>query len=69
VFFENQIIRKLFNFYIHILSYHKNIINEYLILSITELSLMLNTKLFQNIQNILWGLSIVKEHKILKMNH
>ena len=30
---------------------------------------MLNTKLFQNIQNILWELSIVKEHKILKMNH
>ena len=27
---------------------------------------MLNTKLFQNIQNILWGLIIVKEHKILK---
>jgi hypothetical protein len=30
---------------------------------------MFKTKLFQNIQNILWELSIVKEHKILKMNH
>jgi hypothetical protein len=30
---------------------------------------MLNTKLFQNIQNILWKLKIVKQHKILKMNH
>ena len=27
---------------------------------------MLNTKLFQNIQNILWELSVVKEHKIQK---
>jgi hypothetical protein len=27
------------------------------------------TKLSQNIQNGLWELSIVKEHKILKMNH
>ena len=36
-YFENQIIHKnLFNFYIHILSYPKNIINEHLILSITE---------------------------------
>jgi hypothetical protein len=36
-YFENQIIHKnLFNFYIHILSYPKSIINEYLILSITE---------------------------------
>ena len=34
-YFENQIIH-LLNFYIHILSYPKNIINEYLILSITE---------------------------------
>jgi hypothetical protein len=30
---------------------------------------MLNTKLFQNIQNILGELSIVKEHEILKMDH
>jgi hypothetical protein len=30
---------------------------------------MFRTKLFQTIQNILWGLSIVKEYKILKMNH
>jgi hypothetical protein len=29
---------------------------------------MLNTKLFQNTQNILWELSIVKEHRIFKMN-
>jgi hypothetical protein len=28
---------------------------------------MLNSKLFQNIQNVLGELSIVKEHKILKM--
>ena len=36
-YFENQIIYKnVFNFYIHILSYPKNIINEHLILSITE---------------------------------
>jgi hypothetical protein len=36
-YYENQIIHKnLFNFYIHILSYPRNIINEYLILSITE---------------------------------
>jgi hypothetical protein len=28
--------KHLFNFYIHILSYPKNIINDYLILSITE---------------------------------
>lgn len=35
--FENQIIHKnVFNVYIRILSYLKNIINEYLILSITE---------------------------------
>jgi hypothetical protein len=27
---------------------------------------MLNTKLFQKMQNIPWELSIVKEHKILK---
>jgi hypothetical protein len=27
---------------------------------------MLNTKLFQNIQNIFWELSTVKVHKILK---
>jgi hypothetical protein len=34
---ENQKIhKKLFNFYIHILSYPKNIINEYLMLSIAE---------------------------------
>ena len=69
-YFENQIIHKnLFNFYIHILLYPKNIINEYLTLSITEDTIMLNTKLFQNIQNILWPLSIVKEHRILKMNY
>jgi hypothetical protein len=36
-YFENQILHKnLFNFYIHILLYPKSIINEYLILSITE---------------------------------
>ena len=36
-YFENQIIHKnLFNFYIHIFSNPENIINEYLILSITE---------------------------------
>jgi hypothetical protein len=36
-YFENQIIHKnLFNLYIHILSHPKNIISEYLILSITE---------------------------------
>jgi hypothetical protein len=36
-YFENQIIhKKLFNSYIHILSYPENIINEHLILSITE---------------------------------
>lgn len=37
-YFENKIIHKnLFNFYIHILSYPKNIINGYLILSISKL--------------------------------
>lgn len=68
-YFENQIIH-LLNFYIHILSYPKIIINEHVILSITEDPIsMLSTKLFQNIQNILWELSIIKEHKILKMDH
>jgi hypothetical protein len=36
-YFENHIIHEnLFNFYIHVLSYIKDIINEYLILFITE---------------------------------
>jgi hypothetical protein len=36
-YFENQITHKnLFKFYIHILPYPKNIINEYLMLFITE---------------------------------
>jgi hypothetical protein len=36
-YFENHIVHKsLFNFYIHIISYPKNKINEYLVLSVTE---------------------------------
>jgi hypothetical protein len=67
-YFENQIIHKiLFNFYVHILSYPKNTINEYLIKSITEDPISnVEYQMVSKHTKYFGVLSIVKKHKILK---